>query len=81
MIEPSVTVKADLPVFTNFLTPRLLRPLTEKHGGNYRVDADNQGILTSISLTGSKLDEAKVKELLNAVRWALERASEKTGGP
>jgi hypothetical protein len=52
--------------------------LTEKHGGSYRVDADNQGILTSISLTGSNLDEAKVKELFNAIRWTLERASEKT---
>jgi len=80
VVEPSIEVRADLPLFQNFLIPRVLAPIKEKHGGQYRVDADSQGILTSISLTDSKLDEAKVKELLNAVRWTLERAVEKAGG-
>jgi len=78
VVEPSIEVRADLPLFQNFLIPRVLKPLTDKHGGSYRVDADSSGILTEISLTGSKLDEAKVKELLNAIRWTLERASEKS---
>jgi len=78
IVEPSVEVKADLPLFKSFLIPRVLAPLCEKHGGSYRVDADSSSVLTEISLTGSKLDETRIKELLNAIRWTLERASEKT---
>ena len=78
IVEPSVEVRADIPLFQNFLIPRVLKPLTEKHGGSYRVDADSSSVLTEISLTGSKLDETRIKELLNAIRWTLERASEKT---
>jgi len=81
VVEPSIEVRADLPLFQNFLIPRVLKPLTEKHGGQYRVDADSQGFLTEISLRETKLDETRVKELLNAIRWTLERAVEKTGGP
>jgi len=77
-IEPTVTVKADLPVFKSFLIQRVLIPLTEKHGGKYRLDADNEGYLTEISLEGLKLDEKLIKELTGAVRWTLERAVEKT---
>ena len=80
-IEPTVTVKADLPVFKSFLIQRVLIPLTEKHGGKYRLDADSEGCLTEISLEGLKLDEKLIKELTGAVRWSLERAVEKTGGP
>ena len=78
IVEPSVEVRADIPLFKSFLIPRVLAPLCEKHGGSYRVDADSSGVLTEISLTGSKLDETRIKELLNAIRWTLERASEKT---
>ena len=77
-IEPTVTVKADLPVFKSFLIQRVLIPLTEKHGGKYRLDADSEGCLTEISLEGLKLDEKLIKELTGAVRWTLERAIEKT---
>ena len=77
-IEPTVTVKADLPVFKSFLIQRVLIPLTEKHGGKYRLDADSEGCLTEISLEGLKLDEKLIKELTGAVRWTLERAVEKT---
>ena len=77
-IEPTVTVKADLPVFKSFLIQRVLIPLTEKHGGKYRLDADSEGYLTEISLEGLKLDEKLIKELTGAVRWTLERAVEKT---
>lgn len=78
IVEPSVEVRADLPLFQSFLIPRVLKPLTEKHGGQHRVDADSQGFLTEISLRETKLDETRIKELLNAVRWCLERASEKS---
>ena len=80
-IEPTVTVKADLSVFKSFLIQRVLIPLTEKHGGKYRLDADSEGYLTEISLEGLKLDEKLIKELTGAVRWTLERAVEKTGEP
>jgi len=79
-IEPTVSVKADLPVFKSFLVQRVLIPLTEKHGGKYRLDADSEGCLTEISLEGLKLDEKLIKELTGAVRWTLERAVEKAGG-
>jgi len=80
VVEPCVDVRADLTPFTNFSIPKVLIPIREKHGGAYRVDADNQSILTSISLQGSKLDGSRIKELIGAVRWTLERAVEKTGG-
>jgi len=78
IVQPSVEVKADLPVFRSFLIQRILVPICEKHGGKYSLDADSQGILTEISLQDTKLDETRIKEFLNAVRWCLERGSEKT---
>jgi len=81
IVEPCVEVKADLRSFQGFLIPRILAPIREKHGGQYRVDADNRGFLTQISLREMKLDEARIKELVKAVAWTLEHALEKTEGP
>jgi len=78
-VEPTVTLKADLPVFKNFLVPRVLKPISEKYGGSYRLVADSQGFLTEISLRDTKLDEKQVKELTSATRWALERGVEAGG--
>ena len=78
-IEPTVTMKADLPVFKNFLLPRVLKPICEKYGGSYRIDADSQGFLTEISLRNAKLDEKQLKELTGAIRWTLERGVESGG--
>jgi len=80
IVEPCVEVRVDQRPFQGFLIPRILAPIKEKYGAAYRVDVDNAGFLTQISLTGLKLDETRVKELVKAVAWTLERASEKAGG-
>jgi len=79
IVEPCVQVRADQRPFQGFLIPRVLKPISEKYGGSYRINADSQGFLTEISLRNSKLDETRIKELLNACRWVLERGVE-TGG-
>jgi len=79
IVEPSVEVKAEQRPFQGFLIPRVLKPISEKYGGSYRIDADSQGFLTEISLRNTKLDEKHIRELTNAVRWSLERGVE-TGG-
>jgi len=80
VIVPSITVKADLLVFKNFLIPKVLEPIKEKCCGTYALEVDDEGYVREISFRG-KLNETQFRDLSGAVRWTLERASEKTREP
>jgi len=72
----TLQIKVDVQPIKNFLEPRILQPLKQKHGINYRLEA-KEGFLYAIVLEGQV--DAKMKDELTApVLWALEKASEKT---
>jgi hypothetical protein len=76
-IVPEKPIPADDPALTGFLFPKVLEAIAEKHLGlEYRVVEGEAGVLKAILIKG-KLDEAQVKELVNAARWAYSKAIER----
>ena len=71
----SYQIKADDPTITNFLRPRILEKIKEKHGFDYSIEESN-GLLHAIIIRGS-LDAKTIEELKSPVGWALEKASER----
>ena len=76
-IVPEKPVSVDSPPIQGFLIPRVLDALKEKHADfDYRLDLNQDGMLRAILIRG-RLDEAQLKELGNAARWAFMRTQEK----
>jgi len=69
----SLHVKVRDPAIKKFLVPRVLERLRQKHGVTYYVNSQS-GILTSFVVKG-KLNDGQIKDLLNPIGWALEKAS------
>jgi len=75
----SFQIKANDPTITNFLIPKVLKNMKEKHGLDYSIEESN-GLLRAIIITGS-LDAKTIEDLKNPVGWALEKASERDATP
>jgi hypothetical protein len=68
----SLQIKADAKPIVNFLEPKILQNMDEKHGLKHRLEVKN-GVLHAIILEGEITKDIK-KKLLNPVGWALEKA-------
>lgn len=75
----SFQIKANDPTITNFLIPRVLKNMKEKHGLDYSIE-ERKGLLHAIIITGS-LDAKTIEDLKNPIGWALEKASERDATP
>jgi hypothetical protein len=69
----SLQIKPDSPPMKNFLEPRVLERMKEKHGISYRLEI-KQGILHAIVLEGGNLTQKLKQELKNPITWALEKS-------
>jgi len=68
----SLGIKVADPAIERFFIPRVLEKLREKHGANYKIEAQ-QNLLRAIKIKG--LSEEQLKELKNPLAWTLEKAS------
>jgi hypothetical protein len=78
IVPESSNLRRDNPAFTNFLFPRVLDQLCNKHQLMYEPVGTTNGELLYIIIKG-KLAEAQIKELKTAVRWAFLKASGTNG--
>jgi len=74
ILPESLEIKADDPAIANFLKPRILDKMKEKHGLDYSVE-EHQGLLQAIVIRGP-LDAKQIEDLKNPIGWALSKASE-----
>jgi hypothetical protein len=70
----SLGIKVADPAVQRFLIPRVLEKLIEKHGIDYKIEAQ-QELLRAIKMKG--LNEEQLKELKNPLAWTLEKASQR----
>jgi hypothetical protein len=70
----SLGIKVADPAVQRFLVPRVLEKLREKHGIDYKIEAQ-QDLLRAIKIKG--LSEEQLKELRNPLAWTLEKASQR----
>lgn len=72
-IVPETPVPVDDPAIKNFLIAKFLESNAEKPDFKYSLDIQD-GLLFTVLIKG-KLDEAKVKGIINAARWAFDKAT------
>jgi len=71
---PQIPVPMIDNAYAHFFAPRILEPLREKRGFTINIFQED-GKLQSIHFKGT-LDDQHVKEIVNAIRWTLERVLE-----
>lgn len=72
-IVPENPVDPKDPAIKNFLVSKILRELSEKTGAVYQLDVEGE-FLYAVLIRG-KLEEAEIKNLVNASRWAFQKAT------
>jgi hypothetical protein len=69
----SLQIKPDSTPIKNFLEPRILEKMKEKHGISCRLET-RQGILHAIVVEGENLTQKLKEELKSPITWALEKS-------
>ena len=81
--ELSVVPVRPMPVnkstIDSFLVPKILQAMKLKHGLEFWIQADTEGMLTAIFLRG-KTTQSQILEIRNGARWAFEKQLEKATG-
>jgi len=72
----ALKIKAEDPAIRNFLLPSILDRLKEKKGVEYHIETCGE-LVRRIMM--EKLPEGEWEKVKGAVRWAFEKASERTG--
>lgn len=72
----ALRIKAEDPAIRNFLLPSILDRLKEKVGVEYHIETCGE-LVRRIAM--EKLPEGEWEKVKGAVRWAFEKASERTG--
>ena len=72
----ALQIKAEDPAIRNFLLPSILDRLKEKRGVEYHIETCGE-LVRRIMM--EKLPEGEWEKVKGAVRWAFEKASERTG--
>ena len=71
----SLQIRSEDPAIRSFLLPSVLDRLKEKRGIEYHIETNGE-LITKIVI--KKLPEGEWEKLKAAVRWAFEKASERT---
>jgi hypothetical protein len=74
-LVPEQPVVLNSPLIDGFLVRRVLEPMKAKHEGfSYEIKTDKEGKLHAILIRN--LQNLQINELVNAARWAFQRALE-----
>ena len=77
--EVSIVPEHPIPIergpIKNFLIPRVLETMKQKHPKfDYQLQSD-QGMLRAVFIRGN-LDQDQIKDLADGARWAFQKATE-----
>lgn len=69
----TLQIKVSDPAVQNFLIPKILQPIKEKHGADYTI-GEAKGLLKEIRLRGGAVHD-ELEELRSPLVWTLMKAS------